>query len=372
MVIIEARNVGDWWRSIDRTMLFVVFALISVGLILSLASSPAAAVRENISDPFHFLYRHSFFAVLSVIGLVFVSALDRRSIRRLCAVTLIGSLALIVVTLIRGHEVGGASRWLHFAGFSLQPSEFLKPSLIVIAAWLFAEARNGAPIPGRVIAFGLYLTSVVLLMQQPDFGQSILITLVFGGVFFVAGLNLRWMLGLATTATAGVVSAWMFLPYVATRVERFLNPDAGETYQTDTAIAAISRGGVMGVGPGEGTIKRDLPDSHSDFIFAVAAEEFGLIASLSIIGLFAILVARAWMNALKLTDHFAQLAVSGLALQFALQSVINIGVNLDLIPPKGMTLPFISYGGSSMLALALGAGLMLALTRRRPGAYLRV
>ncbi|WP_421787553.1 FtsW/RodA/SpoVE family cell cycle protein [Hyphobacterium sp.] len=371
MIAIEARQVGDWWRSIDRTLLFVVLALMSVGLILSLAASPAATVRENISDPFHFLYRHSFFAVLSLGVLLFVSSLAMRNIRRLCALTLVGSLALIAVTIVAGHEVGGASRWLRFAGFSLQPSEFLKPSLIVICAWLFAEARNGAPIPGRVIAFGLYLTSVVLLMQQPDFGQSILITLVFGGVFFVAGLNFRWMLGLATTATAGIVSAWMFLPYVATRVERFLNPGAGETYQTDTAIAAISRGGVMGVGPGEGTIKRLLPDSHSDFIFAVAAEEFGLIASLAIIGLFAILVARAWMNALKLTDHFAQLAVSGLALQFALQAVINIGVNLDLIPPKGMTLPFISYGGSSMLALALGAGLMLALTRRRPGAYLR-
>jgi cell division protein FtsW len=371
MIALEARQFGDWWRSIDRTLLFVILALISVGLVLSLAASPAAAVRENFSDPFHFLYRHSLFASVSLIVLLVVSSLDQRNVRRLCALTLVGSLGLIVVTIIAGHEVGGASRWLRFAGFSLQPSEFLKPALIVMSAWLFAEARNGAPIPGRVIAFGLYLSSVVLLMMQPDFGQSILITLVFGGIFFISGLNLRWMLGLAATASAGVISAWMFLPYVATRVERFLNPEAGETYQTDTAIAAISRGGIMGVGPGEGIIKRSLPDSHSDFIFSVAAEEFGLMASLAIIGLFAILVARAWMNALKLTDHFAQLAVTGLGLQFALQAVINISVNLDLIPPKGMTLPFISYGGSSMVALALGAGLMLALTRRRPGAYLR-
>ncbi|QNL18256.1 putative lipid II flippase FtsW [Hyphobacterium sp. CCMP332] len=371
MVAIEARHFGDWWKSIDRTLLFVVLALISVGLILSLAASPAAAVRENFSDPFHFLYRHSFFAALSLIVLLAVSSLSRRNIRRLCALTLVGSLALIVATVLMGHEVGGASRWLRVAGFSLQPSEFLKPSLIVMSAWLFAETRNGAPIPGRVIAFGLYLSSVILLMMQPDFGQSILITLCFGGVFFVSGLNWRWMAGLATTATAGVISAWMFLPYVATRVESFLNPDSGDRYQTETAIAAISRGGLMGVGPGEGIIKRSLPDSHSDFIFAVAAEEFGLMASLAIIGLFSILVARAWMNALKLTDHFAQLAVTGLALQFGLQAVINIGVNLDIIPPKGMTLPFISYGGSSMLALAMGAGLMLALTRRRPGAYLR-
>jgi len=371
MIAIDGRHIGDWWKSIDRTLLFVVLSLISVGLILSLAASPAATVRLHISDPFYFLYRQGFFAALSILVLIGVSSLDQRNVRRLCALTLLGSLGLIVITVLMGHEAGGASRWLRVGGFSLQPSEFLKPSLIVIASWLFSEARNGAPIPGRLIAFGLYLTSVALLMMQPDFGQSILITLVFGGVFFIAGIGWRWVAGLTATTVAGVTFAWMFLPYVATRVERFLNPDAGETYQTDTAIAAISRGGLMGVGPGEGTIKRLLPDSHTDFIFSVAAEEFGLMASLAIIGLLAILVARAWMNALKLTDHFAQLAVTGLALQFALQSVINIAVNLDLIPPKGMTLPFISYGGSSMLALALGAGLMLALTRRRPGAYLR-
>lgn len=371
MLTLEARHLGDWWKSIDRTLMFVVLALISVGLILSLASSPAATVRENISDPFFFLYRQSAFALLSLFVLIGVSSLDPRGIRRLAALTLLSSFALIFATLFIGHEAGGASRWIRLPGFSIQPSEFLKPSLIVIAAWLFAESRAGAPIPGRVIAFGLYLTSVVLLMQQPDFGQSILITLVFGGVFFVAGLNIRWMAGLIATAGAGIAAAWAFLPYVAERVERFLDPSSGERFQTETAIAAISRGGIMGVGPGEGTIKRSLPDSHTDFIFSVAAEEFGLLASLSIIGLFSILVARAWMNALKLTDHFAQLAVCGLALQFALQAFINIGVNLDLIPPKGMTLPFISYGGSSMLALALGAGMMLALTRRRPGAYLR-
>ena len=369
MIVGSARAFNDWWRGLDRTLLFIVLALVAVGLILSLAASPAAAERLRLSNPFHFIFRHSFFAVLGLMTLVGVSALNPRGVRRLSVLVLAGSFGLMLLTLVAGHEVNGAARWLRFGPFSVQPSEFLKPSLIVIAAWLFAESRRGAPVPGRAIAFGLYMTGVVLLMLQPDFGQSVLLTLCFGGVFFAAGLSWPWVAGLSGAAISGVAAAWFFLPHVASRIERFLDPDSGDTYQIDRAIEAISRGGIAGAGPGEGEVKRLLPDAHTDFIFSVAAEEFGLLASLSIIGLFAILVARAWTNAMRLTDHFAQLAVAGLALQFALQAVVNISVNLNLIPPKGMTLPFVSYGGSSMIALAFGAGLMLALTRRRPGAY---
>lgn len=369
MIASRARAFNDWWRGLDRTLLFVVFALIAVGLILSLAASPAAAERLRLDNPFHFIFRHGFFAVLGLATLLGVSALSPRGARRLSAAVLIASFAMMVLILFAGHEVNGATRWFRLGPFSLQPSEFLKPSLIVVIAWLFAESRRGAPVPGRAIAFGLYMTGVVLLMLQPDFGQSVLLTFCFGGIFFAAGLSWPWIAGLGAAAVSGVAAAWFFLPHVASRIERFLNPDSGDTYQIDRAIEAISRGGMAGAGPGEGEVKRLLPDAHTDFIFAVAAEEFGLLASLSIIGLFAILVARAWTNAMRLTDHFAQLAVAGLALQFALQAVVNISVNLNLIPPKGMTLPFVSYGGSSMIALALGAGLMLALTRRRPGAY---
>jgi cell division protein FtsW len=366
-----ARAVTDWWRSIDRTLLFVVLALIATGLVLSLAASPAAAERLHLTDPFYFLYRQSFFAGLGLIGLLAISSLSPKGARRLAVLTLLAALILMVATLFIGHEVKGATRWIRMGPFSLQPSEFLKPGLIVTVAWLFAEEKRGAPIPGQLVAFGLFVLSILLLMVQPDFGQSVLLTLCFGGVFFASGVSWIWIGGLGGLAAAGSALAYMTLPHVADRVQRFLDPEGGDTYQIDRATEAIARGGLAGVGPGEGEVKRLLPDAHTDFIFSVAAEEFGLFASLSIIGLFAILVTRAWMQAMRLTDHFSQLAVAGLSLQFGLQALVNIAVNLNLIPPKGMTLPFVSYGGSSMLALTFGAGLILAFTRRRPGGYIQ-
>ncbi|MHA6287219.1 putative lipid II flippase FtsW [Maricaulis sp. CAU 1757] len=363
------RAVATWWRGVDRTLLVIVIALIMTGLVLSMAASPAAAERLNLDDPFYFLYRQSVFAGLSLIGLLGISMLSLKGARRLAVLGLLGSLVLMVAILFIGHEVKGATRWIRIGSFGLQPSEFLKPALIVTAAWLFSEEKRGAPIPGRLIAFALYGIAIVLLMLQPDFGQSVLLTLIFGGIFFASGLSWLWVAILGGLAVAGSGLAYMTLPHVASRVQRFLDPESGDTYQIDRATEAISRGGIAGVGPGEGEVKHLLPDAHTDFIFSVAAEEFGLMASLAIIGLFALLVARAWLQAMRLNDSFAQLAVAGLALQFGLQSLVNIAVNLNLIPPKGMTLPFVSYGGSSMLALAFGAGLMLAFTRRRPGAY---
>lgn len=363
------RGVITWWRGVDRTLLFTILALIVTGLLLSMAASPAAADRLGYSDPFHFIYRQGVFATLSVAGLLFVSSLSAKGARRLAALALLGSLVLMLALPFIGHEVKGATRWIRIGSFGLQPSEFLKPALIVTAAWLFAEEKRGAPIPGRIIAFGIYLFAVALLMIQPDFGQTVLLTLCFGGVFFISGLSWIWVVGLGGLAAAGSAAAYMTFPHIASRVDRFINPESGDNYQIERAVEAISRGGVAGVGPGEGEVKHFLPDAHTDFIFSVAAEEFGLLASLSIIGLFSIFVIRAWMQAMRLTDHFAQLAVAGLGLQFGLQALVNIAVNLNLIPPKGMTLPFVSYGGSSMLALAFGAGLLLAFTRRRPGAY---
>jgi len=369
LIALAPRAAISWWRGIDRTLLFVVLALIATGLMLSMAASPAAADRLGIDDPFYFLYRQGIFATLSLMSVLVISSLSATGARRLAAVALLGSLALMVAMPLIGHEVKGATRWIRLGSFGLQPSEFLKPALIVTAAWLFAEEKRGAPVPGRIIAFAIFLVSIGLLMIQPDFGQSVLLTLCFGGVFFASGLSWLWVAGLSGLAVAGSGAAYMMFPHVASRVERFLDPESGDTYQIDRAMDAISRGGIAGVGPGEGEVKHFLPDAHTDFIFSVAAEEFGLLASLSIIGLFSILVARAWSQAMRLTDHFAQLAVAGLALQFGLQALVNIAVNLNLIPPKGMTLPFVSYGGSSMLALAFAAGLMLAFTRRRPGAY---
>ncbi len=364
-----SRAMAAWWRGIDRTLLLIVLALIAIGLVLSMAASPAMADRLNIDDPFYFLYRQSVFAGVGLVGMLGVSALSPKGARRLAVLAMLGSLFLMMLLPFIGYEVKGATRWIRLGSFGLQPSEFLKPALIVTAAWLFAEEQRGAPIPGRIIAFLLYGASIALLMIQPDFGQSVLLTLCFGGVFFASGLSWIWVAVLGGLAVSGSTLAYFTFPHVASRVQRFIDPESGDTYQIDRAMEAISSGGIAGTGPGEGEVKNFLPDAHTDFIFAVAAEEFGLMASLAIIGLFAILVARAWTQAMRLQDSFSQLAVTGLALQFALQSLVNIGVNLNLIPPKGMTLPFVSYGGSSMLALAFAAGLLLAFTRRRPGAY---
>ncbi|WP_019959706.1 FtsW/RodA/SpoVE family cell cycle protein [Woodsholea maritima] len=355
------------WRGIDQTLLFTFFALIAIGVILSFAAGPAAAERRGIADPFYYLYRHGAFSVLSAIIVLVLATFSVRDVRRLAGLGLLCSLGVMLAIPFIGYEVNGAARWIRFGGFSLQPSEFLKPSFIVIAAWLFAEESRGEPVPGRLIALGIFLFSVALLILQPDFGQTVLLGAIFGAMLFAAGLSMMWTVGLGVVAGAGAFAAYVFLPHVAARIEGFLNPEQGA--QTEFALEAISRGGLIGVGPGEGEIKRILPEANTDFVFSVAAEEYGLIASLAIIGLYAILFARAWMNAMKLNDHFVQLATAGLALQFGLQALINIGVNLNIIPPKGMTLPFVSYGGSSMLALAYGAGLLLALTRRRPGAY---
>ncbi|MFC4724488.1 FtsW/RodA/SpoVE family cell cycle protein [Glycocaulis abyssi] len=359
------------WFGLDRTLLFTVTGLIVVGVTLSMAASPSAAERISPGEPFYYLYRHIFFAVLSVVLMVGIAALSPRGARRLAGLALVGSfLALIIVALV-GHEVNGATRWLRFGSFSLQPSEFFKPAFIVITAWLFSEESKGAPVPGRLVAAGIYVLAICFLIAQPDFGQSILLTCIFAAMLWAAGLSILHTVLLGSVAIGGAAGAYFFLGHVRDRVAAFLAPASGSgPTQTDMAVGAITRGGFTGVGPGEGEIKRHLPEAHTDFVFSVAAEEFGLAASLAIIGLFAILFARAWSRSMRLSDNFAQLAVAGLALMFGGQALINILVNLELAPAKGMTLPFVSYGGSSMLSLAFAAGLLLALTKRTPGAYL--
>lgn len=359
------------WHGIDQTLLFTIAGLLVVGLTLSLAASPAAAERLRLDDPFYFVYRHIFFAGLSVIVLMVMAALTQRGARRFAGLALVVSvLGLIAVPFI-GYEVNGAARWLRAGGFSFQPSELFKPAFIVIAAWLFSEESKGAPVPGRLIAVAMYLVGVAFLITQPDFGQTLLLTVIFGAMLWAAGLSWLHTLVLGSLAAGGAAGAYFLLGHVRDRVAAFLTPTGtGGPTQTDMAVNAISRGGFTGVGPGEGEVKRYLPEAHTDFVFSVAAEEFGLVASLAIIGLFAILFARAWMNAMRLSDNFAQLATAGLAMMFGGQALINILVNLELAPAKGMTLPLISYGGSSMLTLAFAAGLLLALTKRAPGAYL--
>jgi cell division protein FtsW len=360
---------GVWWWTMDRWLLGVVAILIVMGVLMSFAASPAAAARMNIGDPFHFAVRQCVFAAAGSVILISTSLLDAKGVRRAAFFIWLAAIAIMMALPFIGHNAKGATRWLELGGFSLQPSEFMKPALIVLVSWMFAEGQKGQGVPGVTIAFLLYFTSVGLLLIQPDVGQTVLITVAFGVAFWMAGVPLSWVMGLGAVALAGLSSTYFLFPHVASRVDRFLSPDKADTHQVDSAALAQAAGGLFGRGPGEGVMKRHVPDLHTDFIYSVAAEEYGLVFSLLLISLFAFLVIRGLFKAMKLSDPFQQVAAAGLFVLVGEQVFINVAVNLNLIPTKGMTLPFISYGGSSMLAMCLTLGLALALLRRRPGAY---
>ncbi|MCA6122243.1 putative lipid II flippase FtsW [Bradyrhizobium sp. WSM 1704] len=356
---------SDWWWTVDKLLLVAIAGLMLAGVILSLAASPPVATRIGL-DPFHFFNRHVLFLVPSLIVLIGVSFLSPRQIRRTALVVLAVSIALIVLTLLIGPEVKGSRRWITLLGVNIQASESAKPAFVIVAAWLFAESTKRPEMPATTMAMVLLLTLVALLVMEPDFGQTMLILTVWGALFFIAGMRMIWVLGLAGAAGAGLFGAYLLVPHVAGRIKRFMNPASGDTFQVDTAMEAFWNGGWFGLGPGEGIAKRSLPDSHTDFVFAVAAEEFGIILCLMLVALFAFIVIRTLTRAYATDDMFSRFAASGLAILFGVQAAINMAVNLQLIPAKGMTLPFISYGGSSIVSLAYGVGMMLALTRQRP------
>ena len=264
----------------------------------------------------------------------------------------------------------GARRWIVLLGINIQPSEFLKPSLVILIAWLFGESARRPEMPANTLALLLLAAALAGLVLQPDFGQTMLIALVWGALFFLAGMRLIWVAGLGGAAAVGLAAAYLLVPYVARRIERFLDPASGDSFNIDQALESFQRGGWFGRGPGEGTVKRILPESHTDFVFAVAAEEFGIVLCLLLLATFGFIVMRALRHAIANDDAFTRFAVAGLAILLGLQSAINMAVNLHLMPAKGMTLPFISYGGSSMISLAYGVGMLLALTRGRPRAVL--
>jgi cell division protein FtsW len=356
---------SDWWWTVDRMLLAAIIALILGGVILSLAASPPVATRIGL-DPFHFFNRHVFFLLPSIAVMLGISFLSPRQIRRSALIVFAISIVLIVATLAFGPEVKGARRWITLLGLNIQASESAKPAFVVLAAWLFAESAKRPEMPATSMALGLLLTLVSLLVLEPDFGQTMLVAMVWGSLFFIAGMRIVWVLGLAGTAAGGLFMAYLMVPHVAGRIKRFMDPASGDTFQVDTAMEAFGNGGWFGLGPGEGIAKRSLPDSHTDFVFAVAAEEFGILMCLVLLALFAFIVIRALSRAYKNEDLFCRFAASGLAIMFGVQAAINMAVNLHLIPAKGMTLPFISYGGSSMVSLAYGTGMLLALTRLRP------
>ena len=365
----DRTRIGVWWWTMDRWLLGAVAVLMVLGVTMSFSASPAAAARMNVGDPFHFALRQCVFAAAGATILIGASLLDDRGVRRAAFFIYLAAIVIMAALPFIGHSAKGATRWLDLGDFSLQPSEFMKPALIVLVAWMFAEAQKGQGVPGVTIAFALYGISVALLLIQPDVGQTILISVAFGAAFWMAGVPISWVMGLGVFTVGGLMSTYFLFPHVASRVNRFINPEAADTHQVDRAAEAIAAGGLFGRGPGEGVMKRHVPDLHTDFIYSVAAEEYGLIFSLILIGLFAFLVVRGLHRALKLSDPFQQVAAAGLFVLVGEQVLINVAVNLNLIPTKGMTLPFISYGGSSMLAICLTLGLALALTRRRPGAY---
>jgi cell division protein FtsW len=361
----ERNPLSQWWWTVDRPLLGAIIALMLSGVILSLAASPPVATRIGL-DPFHFFNHHVLFLLPAFIVLIGVSFLSPRQIRRSAVIVFAISIALIVLTLLVGPEVKGSRRWITLLGVNIQASESAKPAFVVVAAWLFSESANRPEMPATSMALVLLLMLVSLLVMEPDFGQTMLILMVWGALFFIAGMRMVWVAGLAGAAGAGLFGAYLLVPHVAGRIQRFMNPASGDTFQVDTAMEAFANGGWFGLGPGEGIAKRNLPDSHTDFVFAVAAEEFGIVLCLALLALFAFIVIRSLSRAYANDDMFSRFAASGLAILFGVQAAINMSVNLQLIPAKGMTLPFISYGGSSIISLAYGVGMMLALTRLRP------
>jgi cell division protein FtsW len=355
---------SQWWWTVDRLLLAALTALILGGIILSLAASPPVATRIGL-DPFHFFNRHVMFILPAFAVMIGVSFLSPRQVRRSALIMFAVSLVLLAATLVFGAEVKGSRRWISILGVSVQASEFAKPAFVVLVAWLFSESARRPEMPATSLALAALLVVVVLLVLEPDFGQTMLVLMVWGALFFMAGMRMIWVAGLAGASLAGLFSAYMFVPHVARRIKRFMDPASGDTFQVDMATESFARGSWFGQGPGEGTIKRILPDSHTDFVFAVAAEEFGVVLCLALVALFAFIVLRALKAAYRTEDLFTRFAISGLAILFGIQSAINMAVNLHLIPAKGMTLPFISYGGSSMISLAYGMGMLLALTRQR-------
>ena len=358
---------GEWWWTVDRLTLAAIGALMLAGIVLSLAASPPVAARLGL-DPFFFVNRHIIYVLPSIAVMLSVSFLSPRQIRRLSLMIFFVSLVMVAATPYFGPEIKGARRWLVLLGVNIQPSEFLKPAFVIIVSWLFGESAKRPDMPANIFSLLLLLTVIALLVVQPDFGQTMLIAVVWSALFFMAGMRLVWVAGIAGLAGIGLLSAYYTVPHVARRIQRFLDPASGDTFNIDIATESFMRGGWFGKGPGEGTVKRILPESHTDFVFAVAAEEFGVVLCLALVALFAFIVIRTLIRAMRNDDPFARFAAAGLTILFATQSAINMAVNLHLMPAKGMTLPFISYGGSSMLSVAYAMGMLLALTREQPRA----
>lgn len=355
-----------WWRTIDKWTLTCVFILFGVGLLLGLAASVPLASRNGL-EPFYYVQRQAFFGGIALVVMIGISMMPPDMVRRLGVLGFAVSMVALMLLPIMGTDFGkGAVRWFSFGFASVQPSEFLKPGFVVVVAWLIAASQDLAGPPGKTISFALTLVVVGFLAMQPDFGQSALVLFAWGVVYFIGGAPM-----LLIAIVGGIVAASGLVFYessehFARRIDGFLSPDVDPRTQLGYAANAIQEGGFFGVGVGEGQVKWSLPDAHTDFIIAVAAEEYGLILVLGILALYGVIVVRSLWRLLPERDPFARLAGAGLACIFGVQAMINMGVAVRLLPAKGMTLPFVSYGGSSVIAAGITLGMLLALTRERP------
>lgn len=357
--------IARWWFTVDRMLLSAVLLLMAAGVLVSMAASPPVAERIGL-DSFHFFKAQLVFLAPATCLLITVSFLEARDARR-AAFAMFGlSIVLMLAALMFGPEIKGAHRWINLGPIGVQPSELAKPSFVVVAAWFLSERTKRPDMPGHIIAYIVFAMFVGLLVLQPDFGQTALTVMTFGLMLLVYGIPWILVLGLAGLCIMGVLVSYKLVPHVASRFDRFLNPDKGDTFQVDTATRAFHNGGLMGTGPGGGEAKLSLPDAHTDFSFAVVGEEFGFFACIILMLLFVFIVMRILKRAKSEPDPFPALALCGLGIIFGLQAAINMGVNVSLLPAKGMTLPFISYGGSSLIGIAFAMGLVLAFSRRQP------
>jgi cell division protein FtsW len=357
---------GRWWLTVDRWTLLAVALLMVIGAVLIQAASPAIAVAHKL-DSFYFVKRHLVMLAPAIVFLLGASMLSPRGVRIVAFLLFLLALSFSALTPLIGMEIKGAMRWINLAGFSMQPSEFLKPSFAVLTALFLARRAKDITFPGYSVAAFLLCLTIFILMRQPDFGMSFLIAIIFGAEITLAGLPILLIGVLAVLGFFGIIAAYFLFPHVASRIDRFLDSSSGDTYQVQNAMEAFMNGGLLGTGPGSGTVKLRIPDAHADFIFAVAGEELGTIACLLIVAVYGFIVLRGFARVRQDTSLFTMLAAGGLLTAFGVQAFVNMGSTTHLLPAKGMTLPFISYGGSSLWANAILMGMVLALTRKRYG-----
>lgn len=360
-------RIANWWWTVDKVTLSLVLILIFIGAFLVFSASPSVARRIGYAD-YHFIKRQIVFILVSLVIIVALSMQRLKTIRRIAIIGYVLTLCLMALTLFMGYETKGASRWIRILGFSLQPSEFIKPTFVVVSAWLLDGSKKFEEFPGGILSAGLFALTAGMLLMQPDVGMTIVVSFIWGFQLFLAGLPLLLVAVLGLLAVAGVVGAYFTFDHVHNRVQQFLASGNDLGYQVKKSLDAFSSGNLLGRGPGEGVVKLNLPDAHTDFIFAVAGEEFGVWLCLIIVAIFAVIVIRSLLLSLKDNNLFIVYASAGLAASFGLQGIINMASTLHLMPTKGMTLPFISYGGSSLFASAIGIGMLLAITRRNSSA----